>query len=97
MALVTFTELGFYCAQADLYIDPLRKVNKALVTHAHSDHARPGMQHYLCHTDSENILRLRLGQRIAVQTLAYGETISMDGVEVTLFPAGHLPRRGVGH
>ncbi|MEY5036400.1 MAG: hypothetical protein RLZZ110_1417, partial [Bacteroidota bacterium] len=59
MALVTFTELGFYCAQADLYIDPLRKVNKALVTHAHSDHARPGMQHYLCHTDSENILRLR--------------------------------------
>lgn len=91
MALVTFTELGFYCAQADLYIDPLRKVNKALVTHAHSDHARPGMQHYLCHTDSENILRLRLGQRISVQTLAYSETISMNGVEVTLFPAGHVP------
>ncbi|MEY2871346.1 MAG: hypothetical protein RLZZ146_1269, partial [Bacteroidota bacterium] len=91
MALVTFTELGFYCAQADLYIDPLRKVNKALVTHAHSDHARPGMQHYLCHTDSENILRLRLGQRISVQTLAYGATITMNGVEVTLFPAGHVP------
>jgi putative mRNA 3-end processing factor len=91
MALVTFTDRGFYCAQADLYIDPLRKVPKALVTHAHSDHARPGMQQYLCHTDSVNVLRLRLGQRISVQAMAYGESIFLNGVEVTLFPAGHVP------
>lgn len=91
MALVTYTELGFYCAQADLYIDPLRKVAKALVTHAHSDHARPGMQHYLCHSDSVGILKLRLGQRISVQSMGYGESIWMNGVEVTLFPAGHVP------
>jgi len=91
MALVTFTELGFYCAQADLYIDPLRRVPKALVTHAHSDHARPGMGHYLCHLQSVGILKLRLGQRISVQSLAYGESIWMNGVEVTLFPAGHVP------
>ena len=47
MSLVVFTELGFYCPQADMYIDPLRKVPKAIVTHAHSDHARPGMGDYL--------------------------------------------------
>ena len=41
MSLVVFTELGFYCPQADVYIDPLRKVSRAIVTHAHSDHARP--------------------------------------------------------
>ena len=91
MALLTYTPLGFYCAQADLYIDPLRKVSKALVTHAHSDHARPGMGHYLCHSHSVGILKLRLGQRISVQSLSYGESIWMNGVEVTLFPAGHVP------
>ena len=91
MALVTFTEQGFYCAQADLYIDPLKRVSKALVTHAHSDHARPGMQHYLCHSQSVGILKHRLGQRISVQGMAYGETLTMNGVEVTLFPAGHVP------
>lgn len=88
---MTYTPSGFYCRQADLYIDPLRKVSKALVTHAHSDHARPGMQHYLCHVQSVNILKLRLGQRISVQGLAYGESVWMNGVEITLFPAGHVP------
>ncbi len=48
MSLVVFTDLGFYCPQADVYIDPLRKVSRAIVPHAHSDHARPGMGHYLC-------------------------------------------------
>ena len=91
MSLVVFTELGFYCPQADVYIDPLRKVSRAIVTHAHSDHARPGMGHYLCHSSGVEILKLRLGKGISVQGLAYGETIFMNGVEIALFPAGHVP------
>ena len=91
MSLVVFTELGFYCPQADVYIDPLRKVSRAIVTHAHSDHARPGMGHYLCESSGVEILKLRLGKGISVQGLAYGETIHMNGVEIALFPAGHVP------
>jgi putative mRNA 3-end processing factor len=91
MSLVVFTELGFYCPQADVYIDPLRKVPKAIVTHAHSDHARPGMGHYLCESSGVEIMKLRLGKGISVQGLAYGETIFMNGVEISLFPAGHVP------
>lgn len=91
MALVTFTNMGFYCAQADLYIDPMRKVKRAVITHAHSDHARPGMDHYLCQKDGVQILKLRLGKNISVQGLGYGDTIVINGVEVTLFPAGHVP------
>jgi putative mRNA 3-end processing factor len=91
MSLVVFTELGFYCPQADVYIDPLRKVPKAIVTHAHSDHARPGMGQYLCESSGVEIMKLRLGKGISVQGLAYGETIFMNGVEISLFPAGHVP------
>ena len=90
-ALLVLTDKGYYCPQADLYIDPWRKVDKALLTHAHADHARPGMQHYLAHKDSENVLRLRLGASISLQTLEYGQPLIMNGVEITLFPAGHVP------
>ena len=65
--MVVFTDLGFYCPQADVYIDPLRKVSKAIVTHAHSDHARPGMGHYLCESSGVEMLKLRLGKGISVQ------------------------------
>lgn len=91
MALVTYTDIGFYCERADLYIDPLRKVARAVVTHAHSDHARPGMGQYLCHTDGVGVLKLRLGRNIAVRGVGYGEVVVMNGVEVSLFPAGHVP------
>jgi len=91
MSLVVFTKMGFYCPQADVYIDPLRKVSKAIVTHAHSDHARPGMGHYLCESSGVEIMKLRLGKGISLQGLAYGETIFMNGVEIALFPAGHVP------
>ena len=91
MSLVVFTELGFYCPQADVYIDPLRKVPRAIVTHAHSDHARPGMGSYLCECSGVEIMKLRLGKGISIQGLVYGESIFMNGVEITLFPAGHVP------
>nr|WKN36374.1 ligase-associated DNA damage response exonuclease [Tunicatimonas sp. TK19036] len=88
--LIEFTKLGLYCPQADIYIDPWRPVNKAIVTHAHSDHARWGMKHYLAHEQSETILRLRLGKDISLETLPYGQSISLNGVKFSLHPAGHI-------
>jgi len=87
--LLSFTQKGIYCPQADLYIDPWRPIKNAILTHAHSDHARPGCDNYLAHHDSENILRHRLGA-IHLQTLAYNEKLQVNGVTISLHPAGHI-------
>src|SRR5256885_9034260 len=58
---------GLYCAAGDFYIDPWRPVDRAVITHGHSDHARAGHAHYLAHDDSEGVLRARLGADITLQ------------------------------
>jgi putative mRNA 3-end processing factor len=88
--LLRFTEKGIYCEQADVFLDPWRKVERALITHAHSDHARWGSEKYLSHKHSESILRLRLGKDIQLQTVEYGEKISINHVDFTFYPAGHI-------
>ncbi|MEL6730444.1 MAG: ligase-associated DNA damage response exonuclease [Bacteroidota bacterium] len=90
MALITFTDRGIYCPQADVYIDPWRKVDRALITHAHADHSRWGMKHYLAQHDSIPIMRLRLGQDISAQGVDYGEKLYINGVEISFHPAGHI-------
>lgn len=90
MGLITFTDHGLYCAEGDFYIDPWKPVDRAIITHAHSDHSRWGMKHYLAHRYSEPMMRARLGQDISLQTLEYGEEIRMGGVTVSLHPAGHI-------
>jgi putative mRNA 3-end processing factor len=87
--LVEFTTSGLYCRQAGIYIDPWQPVDKALLTHAHSDHARPGSKYYLAHVRSEGILRHRLGD-IELETLPYQKSITMNGVSISLHPAGHV-------
>lgn len=88
--LVEFTPKGLYCSQADIFIDPWLPVDKAVITHAHADHARWGHQYYLSHHDSASILKYRLGQDILLETLAYNETIHINGVSLSLHPAGHI-------
>ncbi len=61
-----------------------------MITHAHSDHARRGNGHYLAHRDSAELLRIRLGGDISLQTLDYGEAIEHKGVRISLHPAGHV-------
>ena len=78
--LVVARPEGLYCPPGDFYIDPWKPVARAVITHAHSDHARPGHAHYLAQTDSEGTLRARLGADITLQTLAYGEAITHHGV-----------------
>jgi putative mRNA 3-end processing factor len=80
---------GLYCPPGDFYIDPWRPVARAVITHAHSDHARMGHGHYLAAQQSEGVLRTRLGD-IDLQTLAYGERIVHHGVALSLHPAGHV-------
>ncbi len=90
MPLITFTEKGLYCEIADVHIDPWRPVANALITHAHSDHSRWGMKNYLAHHHSIPVMRRRLGE-INAQGVAYGERISINGVEIRFYPAGHIP------
>lgn len=89
-SLLQFRPEGIYCVPGDFYIDPWLPVKRAVITHGHSDHARWGMAHYLCHHLSVPILRIRLGEEISVQGMAYGETIDINGVKVSLHPAGHI-------
>ena len=81
---------GLYCPPGDFHIDPWRPVPRAVVTHAHADHASRGHGSYLASAASEGVLRSRLGADIALQTLAYGETVVRNGVTVSLHPAGHV-------
>lgn len=90
MQLVTFTDKGLYCPQGDFYIDPWKPVRRAVITHAHSDHARSGSRFYFAHTDSYYLLKWRIGQDITLQTMGYGQSININGVSVTLYPAGHI-------
>lgn len=80
---------GLYCPPGDFYIDPWRPVDRAVITHAHADHARVGHGHYLAAAPAEGVLRARLGE-ITLQTLPYGQAITHHGVTVSLHPAGHV-------
>ncbi len=80
---------GLYCPAGDFFIDPWRPVARAVITHAHADHARGGHMHYLAAAAAAHVLRTRLGD-IALQTVAYGEAVTINGVRVSLHPAGHV-------
>ena len=81
---------GLYCPPGDFFIDPWRPVDRAVITHAHADHARGGHRHYLAAAGSEGVLRARLGAGIVLQSLAYGEEVTHRGVTLSLHPAGHV-------
>ena len=88
--LIELNDRGLYCSKGGFYIDPWRPVEKALITHAHSDLARWGSKNYLAVDKSENILKLRLGKDISLQTVRYGEVININGIKVSFYPAGHI-------
>lgn len=89
MDLLSFNDKGIYCQQGDFYIDPWKPVPRAVITHAHSDHARQGNESYLCHHFTKPLLQLRLGD-ISVQSVEWGEPVFINGVKVSLHPAGHI-------
>ena len=90
--LLEFTDKGIYCPIARVYIDPWKPVERAIISHGHSDHAYPGHQHYLCTREAMPVVRHRLYlHEDAIQTLAYGEGLSINGVNFSFHPAGHIP------
>ena len=90
MGALTFTPSGIYCAAGDFFIDPWRPVDRALITHGHADHARPGMGAYLATDLAAPVMRHRLGD-IPLDTIRYGEVRQIGGAAVSFHPAGHVP------
>jgi putative mRNA 3-end processing factor len=88
--VLTFTDRGIYCPAGDFHVDPWRPVARALLTHGHSDHARPGMESYLATDIAAPVIRHRLGA-IALGTIRYGEVRQIGGARVSFHPAGHVP------
>jgi putative mRNA 3-end processing factor len=87
--LIQRTDQGLYCPQGDVYIDPWRPVPRALITHAHADHARPGSSQYHCAADSAGVIASRLNTE-HITTHQYGHSFQLNDIEVTFFPAGHI-------
>ena len=87
------TPQGLYCEPGDFFIDPARAVDRAIVTHGHSDHARPDHGHVLATAETLAIMRARMGEGRAgrvQQALGHGAAITHNGVGIRLAPAGHV-------
>ncbi|OYO30297.1 ligase-associated DNA damage response exonuclease [Janthinobacterium sp. PC23-8] len=87
--MVVVRKEGLYCVPGQFYIDPWRPVERAIITHAHADHARAGHGHYLSAASGVKVLQSRLGC-VSILGLQYGERITRNGVTVSLHPAGHV-------
>ena len=90
MQLLEHTDSGLYCRAADAWIDPSRPVPRALITHAHADHARPGCGEYWAVDVSEGVLRQRLGRDINLHPMAYGQEFWLNQACLSFHSAGHV-------
>jgi len=88
--LLQLTDRGLFCEAGGFYVDPWRPVERAVVTHAHSDHARWGCERYLGSREGEQVMRTRLGRNARIRAVGWGEAVDVDGVRVSLHPAGHI-------
>jgi len=88
--LITPTDRGLWCAAGNFHIDPWRPVERAVVTHAHADHACPGCEHYLASPATCDLLRVRIGPDIDATPLPFGKAITQGDTRVSLHPAGHI-------
>ncbi|MEM7481453.1 MAG: ligase-associated DNA damage response exonuclease [Acidobacteriota bacterium] len=88
--MLILDESGFYCPEGDFHIDPWRPVPRALVTHSHADHAHWGCGAYLAAEAGERVLRRRMGDEAVIETVPWGESLSLGPVRVSFHPAGHI-------
>lgn len=88
--LVVATRNGLYCPVGDFYIDPWQPADTAVITHAHGDHLRAGSARYFCTEAGAAVTRLRLPQNAVVNAVPYGRAFTLNGVHVSLHPAGHV-------
>src|SRR5918997_2399276 len=90
MPLLTLTQQGLYCEPGDFFVDPWEPVDRAVITHAHGDHASYGSRAYLTSEAGLGVLRARLDPTASIRGVAYGHTVSLNGVTLSLHPAGHI-------
>ena len=90
MPLLEFNDKGIYCSRASVYIDPWKPVDKALITHGHSDHARYGHKHYMAVESAVPVIKYRLGSEISIQSQPFGKSVTINGVKFSFHPAGHI-------
>ncbi len=88
--MLSLTTAGLYCKAGDFYIDPGKGVDNAVITHAHSDHARRGSKQYYCVNSGEALLRQRIGKNISVTTATFGQSFTLNGVKISFHSAGHI-------
>ncbi len=88
--MLTESPTGLFCPAGGFHVDPWGPADRALITHVHGDHARPGSQAYLCAEPSRRLLERRLGPDVRIETLPYGEAIRLGDVRVSFHPAGHM-------
>jgi len=88
--LIQATPAGFYCPAGDFYIDPMRPVERAIITHAHADHVRAGSEQYICTEEGLDLLRHRLSGNPYCQPKPYGEPFQLGKATVSFHPAGHI-------
>ncbi|MDB4907799.1 MAG: exonuclease of the beta-lactamase fold involved in processing-like protein [Gemmatimonadetes bacterium] len=84
------TDRGLFCEAGNFYVDPWQPVDRAVITHAHGDHARWGSRSYLGSREGERVMRTRLGEQAHIRCVDFGEVVTLDGVRVSLHPAGHI-------
>lgn len=87
--LLAFNEKGIYCEAADVYLDPWKPVDKAIISHGHADHSRWGHKNYITHHSNVPIIKHRLGE-IKVTGKEWNESFSINSVKFSLHPAGHI-------
>lgn len=88
--LIIWTEKGLFCPVGNFYIDPHRAVDVAVITHAHSDHARRGSKKYITVDCGVELLKTRIGKNISVESFKYKETFQLGRVKVSFHSAGHI-------
>src|ERR1700712_5792291 len=84
------TEHGLYCEAGDFHVDPWRPVPRAVVTHAHADHACWGCGRYLTSAEGSRVLQIRMGPEAIIAPLPDGRAVDVRGVSISLHPAGHI-------
>jgi putative mRNA 3-end processing factor len=90
LSLLIESPSGVFCPAGGFHVDPWGPVERALITHVHGDHARPGSQAYLCADPSRRLLERRFGTDVRVEALPYGQIITIGAVRVSFHPAGHI-------
>ena len=88
--MIVLKDEGLYCPEGDFFIDPLLPCKNAVITHAHADHARPGMKNYICTPETSEIMKLRISKDLLIKEVEYNNEIQINSVKITFIPAGHV-------